>query len=65
MASALLAATFAGINGHFALEALLSRAADDFRKKHFAVSCAIGTSSSNKHDNSRSANNENSSSVNN
>jgi ankyrin repeat protein len=31
-------AHLAGINGHFALEALLSRAADDYHKKHFAVS---------------------------
>eukprot|EP00953_Heterococcus_sp_UTEX-ZZ885_P012655 7252-Heterococcus_DN1.PRE.1 len=42
------AATFAGINGHFALERLLSRAADDYRKKHPATaSSATDVTSSN------------------
>jgi uncharacterized protein len=47
------AATFAGINGHFALEALLSRAADDYRKKHpTTASSAISDSSSSSNDSS-------------
>jgi uncharacterized protein len=40
------AASIAGINGHFALEALLSRAAADYCKKHPIVSSAVGDSSS-------------------
>jgi Ankyrin repeats (3 copies)/MYND finger len=39
------AAHLAGIKGHFALEALLSRAADDYRKKHTVAT--NGNSSSN------------------
>jgi uncharacterized protein len=35
------AAHVAGINGHFALEALLSRAADDYRKKQTAAAAAV------------------------
>eukprot|EP00953_Heterococcus_sp_UTEX-ZZ885_P001302 1214-Heterococcus_DN1.PRE.2 len=42
----LTAASVAGINGHFALEALLSRAADDYAKKHPTVSSTPDTSSS-------------------
>jgi Ankyrin repeats (3 copies)/MYND finger len=39
------AAVSAGVNGHFALEALLSRAADDYRKKHSTTaSSATGDS---------------------
>jgi ankyrin repeat protein len=40
------AAALAGINGHFALEALLSRAADDYRKKHPTVNSTVSDSSS-------------------
>jgi ankyrin repeat protein len=42
----LTAASLAGINGHFAIEALLSRAAEDYAKKHPAVSSTPDTSSS-------------------
>jgi uncharacterized protein len=40
------AARLAGIKGHFALEALLSRAADDYRKQHPVASSTVGDSSS-------------------
>jgi ankyrin repeat protein len=49
------AAHAAGINGHFALEALLSRAADDYRKKHSSTSNAAVDSSSNSNSNSDSS----------
>jgi Ankyrin repeats (3 copies)/Ankyrin repeat len=44
--SSVTAATLPGINGHFALEALLSRAADDYRKKHSNVHTTAEKSSS-------------------
>jgi ankyrin repeat protein len=39
------AAHIAGINGYFALEALLSRAADDYRKKHPTAAVVTDTAS--------------------
>jgi uncharacterized protein len=39
------AAHAAGMKGHFALEALLSRAADDYRRKHAALATVSDTSS--------------------
>jgi hypothetical protein len=42
------AATLAGINGHFALEALLSRAADDYARTHPGVSSTAAESSSSR-----------------
>jgi ankyrin repeat protein len=48
------AAAIAGINGHFALEALLSRAADDYRKKHPTAAGTVSNSGSSGHDSSSS-----------
>jgi Ankyrin repeats (3 copies) len=41
------AAHIAGINGHFALEALLSRAADDYSKQHSTINSTVEENSSN------------------
>jgi uncharacterized protein len=58
-------AHLAGINGHFALEALLSSAADDYRRKHSTASSALGDSSSGEHNNGGANDSDSSSSVNN
>jgi ankyrin repeat protein len=44
------AAHVAGMSGHFGLEALLSRAADDYRKKHLASGSSGSSSSSGSSD---------------
>jgi ankyrin repeat protein len=59
--AAATAASFAGINGNFALETLLSRAADDYFKKHPAV--AVRGSSGSHHGSSSSSSSGHSSSA--